>query len=349
MFEFPYGLKQEFRVHHRDINVVGRFLGSLPAKEGRWRLNDGPTEKFWVEPPTDVTIDYSFQYKKDSPSRLRLPHGGDFNVEIPVGHSSLRSGTNVLDLTIIDSGGDAHQSSLTIEWDPSPPAIAIDLDDLSAFTSPQEFGQVVNGRWDVDPILDVIRTRGPVAPDSLLLIGPPQGSQEATYQFRYFDGSRSKYIGLSDFFIGHEVERPEIPIKPGWSTAGLATSRPRGEGAWETRLWIARGDRPGWRPSSAGIAENTSSHGVVRTDPAVFFEFAPFCWYNIRHRVEFGTHGISASVKAWPEGSEEPVQWLCSERDPRTELASHATFGLFQHSGLPSEWRKVSLRPLSTD
>ena len=123
MFEFPYGLKQNFRVHHPDINVSGRFLGSLPSKAGLWRLNDGATEKFWVEPPTDKSIDYSFQYKKDSPSRLRLPHGGDFNVEIPVNHSSLRSGTNVLDLTIIDSRGDAHQSSLRIEWDPSPPPL----------------------------------------------------------------------------------------------------------------------------------------------------------------------------------------------------------------------------------
>jgi hypothetical protein len=291
-------------------------------------------------------VDFSFQYKRDSPARLRLPHAGDFNVEIPVEHPALRPGANRLALRVRAADGRVAERAVEVLWDPAPRPARLELSDLSAVASPQEIGQVVDGRWDVDPILGVIRARAPAAPDSLLLLGSPQGSQEAEYAFRYFDGSRSKYVGLSDFFVGHEVERPDVPIKPGWSTAGLATSRPRGEGAWEARLWIARGDRPGWRPSGALDDGHRREFHVVRTEPAVFYELAPRRWYRVRHQVRFGPDGITARVRLWPEGEPEPDAWLCEERDEAPDAPRRASFGLFQHSGLPSEWRDVRLRPL---
>lgn len=346
MIELPYGARQSFRHHHSDVNIVGSFLGPVPVQSATWQLNAARPEAFWVEPFDATSIDFSYQYKPESPSRLRLPNLGDFNVEIPVSHQALLSGLNVLRLVVRDAEGDEHTASVDLSWDPRPVPQDLDLDDLSEIRSPQDVGQVVDGRWDVDPILNVIRTRAPVSPDSLLLLGPPQGSQEAVYQFRYFDGTRSKYIGLSDFFVGHEIERPELPIKPGWSTAGLATSRPRGEGAWETRLWIADGDRPGWRPSSASEDMAASQVRVVRTEPAVFYSFAPRRWYNVRHRMEVADNRVRARLRVWPAEETEPDQWLCDEGDVALEKHGRASFGLFQHSGLPSEWRGIHLRSL---
>ncbi|MGB3909783.1 MAG: hypothetical protein WBL06_04875 [Pseudolysinimonas sp.] len=346
MIELPYGAEQSFRPHHADINVIGSFLGALPVRSATWQLNSGASHPFWVEPDDGSSIDFSYQYKTDSVSRLRLPYAGDFNVEIPTDHRALRAGSNDLTLRVVDADGVESETTIQLTWSAKLPEREIRLDDLSGIRSPQQLGQVVNGRWDVDPILNVVRTRGPVSPDSLLLLGPAQASQEAEYQFRYFDGSRSKYIGLSDFFVGHEFERPAIPIKPGWSTAGLATSRPRGEGAWETRLWIADGDRPGWRPSSAEEEPAGGRIHLVRTDPAVYFEFTPRRWYHVRHRLEVAKQRVRASLRVWPVGSTEPDAWLCDESDVALDKYRHASFGLFQHSGLPSEWRSIHLRPL---
>lgn len=346
LIEFPYGPKQRFRRHHNDINVVGRFFGPLPAGDAFWSLNGSPEQDFLVEPPVDTPIDYSFQYKVASPSRLRLPFPGDFNLEIPADTEFLVNGLNALKVSIVDSNSTKHLVLVEFDWDPNLPTSSLDLDDLSRYSSVQDFGQVVNGRWDFDPILNVIRGRAPVYPDSLLLLGRRQHSQEATYQFRYFDGTRSKYVGFSDFFIGHEPEKPGALIKAGWSTAGLATSRPRGEGAWETRIWIARGDRPGWRPKSANEAGDTSPFGVVRTDPAVFCELQPHVWHNVRHRLEVNSDSVVTSIKVWQEFSEEPEEWLCRETHKTIGLESGATFGLFQHSGVPSEWRRISVREI---
>lgn len=346
MIEVTYGPKQSFRHHHPDVNLIGSFAGDVPVQSATWQLNSAQPEDFRVEPFDSTSIDFSYQYKPDSPSRLRLPNQGDFNVEIPVSHEALVPGSNTVILTVHDAAGRPFEAQITLEWDPQPVPPNLDYEDLSEFRSPHEIGQVVNGRWDVDATLNVIRTRGPVAPDSLFLIGAPQGSQEAEYQFRFFDGSRSKYIGLSDFFVGHEIERPDVPIKPGWSTAGLATSRPRGEGEWETRLWIADGDRPGWRPLTAGDDMARSKIRVVRTEPAVYYRFEPRRWYHVRHRLEVTHDRVRARLRVWPVGELEPELWLCDESDVALEKHRRASFGLFQHSGLPSEWRAIHLRSL---
>lgn len=346
MIELPYGDVQQFRPRHRDVNVIGAFRGVLPVRSATWQLNDGTAVPFYVESVPDEGVDYSYQYKP-SPARLRLPYRGDFNVEVPVDGSEWKEGVNRLRLRIVGADGAEAIREVSLSWDPSPVLLPLELTNLRSVRSPQEIGQVVDGVWDVDPELNVIRTRAPAAPDSLLLLGSPAASQEARYEWRYFDGSRSKYIGFSDFFVGHEIEDPAVPIKPGWSTAGLATSRPRGEGVWEARIWIAWGDRPGWRPTAAGDDTPRREFRVVRSDPASILPLQPRRWYCVCHQLLFEGDVRRARFRVWPLEQDEPDRWLCEETDAEAPKSlrrfGHASFGLFQHSGLPSEWRNIHL------
>lgn len=114
-------------------------------------------------------------------------------------------------------------------WDPTPVTLPIELTDLSKLSDIQSIGQVVDGRFAVDPERNAIVSVTPVVPDALCLLAAPTASQEATYRIEFADISKAKYLGLSDFFVRHEEEEPPIGIKPGWSTAGLATVRFDGE------------------------------------------------------------------------------------------------------------------------
>lgn len=346
--ELSYGDRQTFRRRSRDLNILGSFRGVLPVLEATWSLDDGPPQPFYVESVPADGIDYSFQYKK-SPARLRLPHLGDFNLEIPTDHPALgNAGTHALGIRIVAGDEAVAEQVVELEWDPIEPDLPIDLSNLKDVHSVQEIAQVVDGHWDIDPMRGVIRTAAPAAPDSLLLLGSPTQSQEATYEFRYLDGSRSKYVGFSDFFVGHEIEDPSVPIKPGWSTVGLATLRPRGEGEWEARIWIARGDKPGWRPTSAAPEQRRATPRLVRTEPAAFLPLEPRRWHHVRHQVEYCRTFVAAKFRVWPTGEPEPDAWTCSERSPEGgPPVGESTFGLFQHSGFSSEWRSVKVSPLA--
>jgi hypothetical protein len=149
--------------------------------------------------------------------------------------------------------------------------------------------------------------------------------------------------------VAHEPEDPELPIKPGYSTAGLATIRPRGEFAWEARVWIATADRPGWRPRSAQDEER-KRYNVTRTDPPAVFEAEPNVAYRVRHQVIFEEDRNRARFRIWREGEPEPKEWLCEEDDgangPDAPRHDRASFGLFMHSGIPSEWWDIRLGSL---
>jgi hypothetical protein len=235
-------------------------------------------------------------------------------------------------------------------WDPAPVPLPLDLGDLSKLDHIQQVGQVVNGAFDLDPETNVIRSRAPVAPDALLVLGAPHGSQEATYDIRFSDLEWAKYLGLSDFFVRHEAEEPPIGIKTGWSTAGLATltygwrpgspaevrQRPSAEpNPWgEARAWLASADN-----------SRRADRWLVKTDPPATLPVAAGVTYHVRHGVRFDRGVNSVRFRIWPDGEREPVAWLCDESDAavagtRTRV-SRASFALFQHSGQPTEWSRI--------
>jgi hypothetical protein len=330
-----YGSYQLFRYRHRDLNVLGRVeQAAYPLGRAIYRLNDGPERLFYVDPVADPGIDWTSQYK-DSPAVLRLKDQGDFNVELPADSPQLAEGSNTLLLLVQDQAGSEAQATVTFEWNPRPVPLPLDLSDLSLYRNIQELGQVVNGAFDLDPERNVIRSRAPVYPDALLLLGSPHGAQEATYRVRFTELMGAKWLGPSDFFVGHEEADPPIGIKPGWSSAGMIALNPRGE----ARSFIAFGDHCG-----------TKQEWVVVTRPPARFQVAKNVDYRIRHQVEFAGGVNRVRWRIWPEGDPEPRAWICEESDAAIDRAlprhQAGAFGLFQHSGMPIEWsdlRVVSL------
>ena len=338
-----YGRQQLFRYRVGDINVLGRLHGATPVRRADWRLNGAAAQSFYVEAAPNISllptpdgfvatpIDWRYQYKL-SPAALRLWELGDFNIEIPSESPALCRGRNQLVIEIEDRWKEIHRAELELSWDPSPLPLPLDLSDLSAFEDIQALGQIVDGGFELDSEANVVRSLTPVAPDNLLVLGSPAASQEATYRIRFHDVAAGKYVGLSDFFVAHEADEPPIGIKPGWSTAGMATIRSNGE----ARSWIAWGD---------------NSHGpnvwIVATEPPALFRPEDDIDYRVRHQIRIADGKNSTRFRIWKETEEEPATWLCAEDDvavdrslPRHERAS---FALFQHTGVGSEWSDIRI------
>jgi hypothetical protein len=316
------------------------------VRKAEWRLNGAAARSFYVESVPNISllptshgfvatpIDWRYQYKL-SPAALRLVELGDFNIEISTDSEALLPGRNSLVIEIEDRWKELHRAEIALDWDPSPLEMPLDLCDLSLFDDIQELGQIVDGAFELDSRANVIRSRTPVAPDNLLVLGSPAGSQEATYRIRFHNVSAGKYVGLSDFFVSHEDDDPPIGIKPGWSTAGLATIRSDGE----ARSWIAWGD---------------NSHGpnawMVVTEPPAHFRAEDSIDYRVRHQIHIAGGKNRTRFRIWKETEEEPDTWLCAEDDAEVarSLPRHmqASFSLFQHTGVGSEWSDIRIARL---
>ena len=270
------------------------------------------------------------------PARSRLERIGDFNIEIPGWSPARVEGDSRLVIEIAGAAGGRHVSELTICWNPQPVALPLDLSDLSSFSHIQEVGQVVDGAFDLDPAAGVIRSRSPVARDAIVLLGPPHGSHEATYGIRFSETASGYLIGLSDFFVGHEADEPDVGVRPGWSSAGLAAVRPRDGGA---QAWLAWGD----------LLERPEVW-VVKTDLPVAFRVEPGRDYRVRHQVTFADGVDRCRFRIWPADEPEGDAWLCEESDANVADTfarfTRASFGLFQNAGMAIEWFDIQLRAL---
>jgi hypothetical protein len=353
MIDLLYGSCQRFRYRYRDITLRGSVRCPLPVRSARYRLNASSPVDFYVEAlPHPPALDWRFAYKA-SPARLRLPQPGEFTIEIPVDSPALHAGINRVAIEIVDAGDGVHDAEFEVHWDPRPVELPLELADLTRFAELQDVGQVINGAFDLDRDANAIRARTPVAPDALLILAAPAGSQEATYRVVFADLERGKYLGLSDFFVCHEEEAPPIGIKPGWSTAGLATLtygwRPgspaevgRDPGrplAGEARAWLARSDN-----------SRQAQRWLVKTDPPATLALEPGVAYRVRHRVEFADGVNRVRFRIWPEAAAEPHAWLCDISDAGVSRAlprfTQASFALFQHTGAGTAWSNIRLRAL---
>ena len=328
-----YGTTQQFRYRHRDINILGHIDAALPLRRSVYSLNRGPEVTFYVKPPPDE--DRTGRQKK-GPSINRLEHDGDFNIEIPVAAPELEPGDNAIEIEIEDGNGETESLDMRFTYAPAPLPLPLDLTDLSQVENIQEIGQIVDGAFDVDPVQNVIRSRAPVGSDIVLVLGSPHGSQEATYDIRFSGTDNGIFLGLSDFFVGHEAEDPDVGVKPGYSSAGLATVKPDGE----ARTWLAWGD-----------LSKRKEFWVVRTEPAAHFPAQKGILYRVRHQVIFKDGVDRARFRIWPADRPEPDAWLCEEDDSGVAHTfikfSRASFALFQYFGTPTEWSNIRVTALS--
>lgn len=327
-----YGHCQCFRFRHEDINLLGRFEGALPVRKAEYCINNSFPRAFYVEPPPVPKGRYLGGGVSPSINRLSKSPGA-FNIEIPVGHPYLRSGWNRLHVEVISQDNKLEERSLEFCWDSRP--VALPLEVLPATDqSIQEIGQAVDGVWEIDTESGAIQPRPPVGTDVLLLLGSPGGSQEATYEVRFAEGpEKANFIGLSDFFVRHEVDDPDVPIKPGYSSAGLATIEPPAD----ARSWMSLGDLCAIRPD----------RWMLNNDPAIPLDIQKGLWYRVRHQAWFDGAENGTRFRIWPAAAQEPEAWTC-ERDTREmekTLRRHPkfSFGLFQFGGPPTQWRNIKL------
>lgn len=329
-----YGTKQEFRFRISDITIPGVINGlqNPPGKSVFWLNNAGP-RAFYVEAVHDEGVDWLNGYKA-SPGELRCRHFGEFCIEIAHDDPALRQGENQLEIEISD-GLTTERKTVSFEWDQTPMPASLDLSDLSRFRSIQQVGQVVNGAFDLDIAANLIRSRAPVAPDALLVLGAPGKSQEATYRVRFLEPHHSKWLGLSDFHVGMVEGVPPRGIKVGWSSAGMAVAMPSG-GA---RSFLAWGDHSS-APNEWAIATNPPAEVAIERGRA----------YRVRHQIQLTDTFNRVRFRIWPEDKAEPSAWICDENTgklpPDLPRHSAASFSLFQHMGMPVEWSDIRLRPM---
>ena len=332
-----YGDRQTFRRRTDDITVPGVVNGlTEPLRRATFSVNGGAPRPLYVEAVPDEGTDWLNSYKA-TPGELRCRQFGEFCIEISVDDPALAVGPNTLAIAVETAEG-TRTREIAFDWTPELLPAEIDLSDLSAFGSIQEVGQVVNGAFDLDGPANLIRSRAPVAPDALLVIGSPGGSQEATYRVRFTEPHHSKWLGLSDFHAGIVEGVPPRGIKVGWCSAGMAVAMPTG-GA---RSFLAWGDHSG-HPDEWAIATNPPAEITVERGVA----------YRVRHQIQLEPGINRVRFRIWPEAADEPDHWVCEEHAgrlpvglPRPEWAS---FSLFQHMGMPVEWSDIRLRPLAPE
>ena len=331
-----YGDEQRFRFRSADITIRGRIENMImPIVAAGVKLNGGASRAFYVEQDPDDGVDWVHGYKA-TPAELRCREQGEFCVEIDAVDPELRVRQNDLEIRVRDAAGRTDTKSIRFQWDPEPLPLPLDLRDLRRFSHIQEIGQIVNGAFDLDRDMNLIRSRSPVAPDALLVLGSPHAGQEATYAIRFPDMSGAKWLGCSDFFAGMTEGVPWRGIRVGWCSAGMAAFSPN-DGA---RSFIAWGDH------SADPRE-----WAIATNPAKSIAIQKGRLYRVRHQIALadGLHRVRWRI--WPSGDSEPDPWLCEEESARVPatLPRHtgASFSLFQHLGHSIEWSDILVEAYS--
>jgi hypothetical protein len=316
------------------MTIRGEIEGVVfPIIAASWSLNRGPRHVLYVEQTPDAGTDWVRGYKK-TPAELRCREQGEFCVEIGATDADLRTGGNEATLAFTDSAGREESCALRFDWNPDPLPLPLDLRDLTRFSHVQDVGQTVNGAFDLDRDLNVIRSRSPVAPDALLILGSPHRSQEATYAIRFLEPAGAKWLGCSDFFAGLVDGVPARGIKVGWCSAGMAALSPT-DGA---RSFLAWGDH-----------SSDPREWAIATHPARKVDIAKNVLYRVRHQIALANGCHRVRWRLWRADQPEPQTWLCEEESSRlpSGLPRHAaaSFALFQHLGQSIEWSDIVIEP----
>ncbi|WP_088241467.1 hypothetical protein [Calothrix rhizosoleniae] len=337
MIQLLHGNRQQFRWRHNDINILGNTDTKLPVVHSLYLLNGGSPVHFYVEPEPELGKP-KYPWGTRTPSVLRLKDlPGHFNIEIPVDSPALREGWNSISIQIKNGEGEIEVLNAEFNWNSQPLPLPLNLDNLSSYNNIQEIAQIVDGNFDIDHEKNAICSREPVGSDTLLLLASPGGSQEATYDVKFASNRKGwSFLGLSDFFAGHTEQSPDLGIKPGYSTAGLATLDHKGL----PQIWIAWGDC---------LYEKEDSW-VIKTEKEIKLPIRSGITYSVRHQVIMEKNVNCARFRIWKKGNPEPNVWVCQEHNQhlnsKLPRINQAAFGLFQYWGMSTEWSNIHVKAL---
>ncbi|MGH3449974.1 MAG: fibronectin type III domain-containing protein, partial [Haloechinothrix sp.] len=123
---------------HKWVNVHGNVKDSDGVESLTYRLNGGESKPLSM-----------------GPNKRRLQDPGDFNVNL--GWEELQSGSNVLDVTAVDVGGNTATSTVTLIKEANPPLELPQQFAWSPNVSLLEQAQAVDGLWEI-PQANQLRT-----------------------------------------------------------------------------------------------------------------------------------------------------------------------------------------------
>jgi hypothetical protein len=251
-----------------------------------YRLNGGPAVAMGV-----------------GPDGRRLVNPGDFNVDILV--SDLLPGANTVQIDAVDGTFDLSSTVVTVNLQSGTTWPLPYSPDLFAADEVADFGQVVDGKWEVaNGQLRTVDTD--IGYDRLVAIGDDSWTDyEATFTMRVNSlanptgpASGQPAAGFLLRWNGHNAVGPGHQPQRGYVPNG--TSDPTPFGAYGL-----------WRNSATGGGRlELRDHFSLIQDTDTGFDLTLGVTYEVRARVE--THAGGASTyrfSVWPEGTPEPASW----------------------------------------
>jgi hypothetical protein len=309
VFDIWYGDNQTFGqngIPQQWVNILGNVSAPSGIKSASYTLNgDAP----------------QFLRVLASPNGGRLVDTGDFNVEID--HASLISGANTVVISATDNLNHTTSHTVTLNWNyvsghvwPLPYSI-----DWSTVTNIQNFAQIVDGQWAIQPD-GTVRTMQ-VGDDRLIALGDMSWTNYQvtaemtvnTFDCAYF--SAGVLVGWQGHTTDPAQPQPDQP-RSGHPFFGFGTYATIGS------------DKP--PIGTLNIYANSTNHPEsVLVQDATGVTLTPGTKYMMKFAVLRNSDGTTShlSLKLWPASAAEPANWnLQADGDASTGsvlLGSHHT------------------------
>ncbi|MBK9387792.1 MAG: hypothetical protein IPN34_23495 [Planctomycetes bacterium] len=285
-----YGTSQTFGAlghPQRFANIVGRVSDEDGVASLSYRLNGGPLVPLSI-----------------GPDGRRLQAQGDFNADLP--RAALLDGANTVLFFAVDTLQNESVATLHLQYHAQTSWPRTSTTTWSALSSVTEGAQVADGVWHIDA----------------------SGARPTTKGY-----DRTLLLGEELAWRSYEVL---VPITlHGFDPAGfLGTAVAPAFGItcrWKGHTERIYGEQPlsGWTQQGGGVWYELESGGGARLslvgfqglqiDRAQVLPLGTRLWWKLRCETQPNSDTFYA-YKIWPDGSDEPIEWLASGTESPDDL-----------------------------
>ena len=237
------------------------------------------------------------------PDGGRLQASGDFNIDLE--RALLNSGSNLVEITLIDTLGDQTTTTVNVAYDAGtvwPDTYQVDWSQTADI---QDAIEVVDGNWEITP--DGLRTLDPGFARLFAVGDVSWGEYELNSQFTLhsYEASQFAGVGVITPWVGHTDD----PIAGAQPKAGFL---PYGAQTWAAYF-------PNTSPSRIQSAGNRTARETERQD------YSLEQIYNFKYRVEnLASGAVQHSLKVWSDGTSEPAAWGVQYDDVQSGLTQRS-------------------------